>query len=236
MTRFRRGSTQLQKCLLGIILSTMLCMGRALGATERDYSGALSALPETALSFAELYKENRRLAIGDYITFDLFAHAFTRLWHESIHVYEQDIVEPLLGRLIEQLRTALAEQPESAATQANRDFADLLHSLLNQQPVTLSATADAELQLLQAAAGPAPSPLFGYVIDYTQFTPRAAYAESTGRARFFRTYRYAATVLFPLRPSAALGLTPEHAKQLSEQLRQLAQLVHTDTALASTHW
>lgn len=233
MTRFRKRSIQLHKHLLSTALAAVLCMGATLRAAEHDYSGTLSTLPKTSLSFAEVYQENKRLAIGDYITFDLFAHAFTRLWHESIHAYEQEIIEPLLRRLIEQWRTILAKQPESAVTQANRDFADLLHSLLNQEPsITLSATASAELKLVEAAAGPIPSPLFGYTIDYTQFTPRAAYAESAERARFFRTYRYAATVLFPLRPSAALGLRPEQAQQLSEQLKQLAQLAQTDTMLA----
>ncbi len=188
------------------------------------YSGVLGSAPETTLSFSALYEENRELAIGDLITVDLLAHAIARLWHDTLPVYETETVAPRLNAAAAALLKALAGEPDAPATVANRDVLQLIQALLAEQPDGLSERSKAEYQLVQAAAGEAPSPLFGYRMDYSQFLPRAAYAESEARQRFFRAYRYAATALFPLAPSAALGLDAATGDRLLEQLAQLARL------------
>ncbi|MDG4583862.1 MAG: DUF3160 domain-containing protein [Candidatus Competibacter sp.] len=190
------------------------------------FSGVLGAAPETALSFSALYEENRELAIGDLITVDLLAHAVTRLWQDTLPVYETETVAPRLNAAAAALPKALADEADTPATAANRDFLQLLQALLAGKPDGLSERANAEYQLVQGAAGEASSPLFGYRMDYSQFLPRAAYAESEDRQRFFRAYRYAATALFPLVPSAALGLDAATGQRLLEQLAQLARLTH----------
>ncbi len=188
------------------------------------FSGVLGAAPETTLSFSALYEENRELAIGDLITVDLLAHAVTRLWQDTLPVHETETIAPRLNAAAAALLKALASEPDTPATAANRDFLQLLQALLVDKPDGLSERAKAEYQLVQGAAGEASSPLFGYRMDYSQFLPRAAYAESEDRQRFFRAYRYAATALFPLVPSAALGLDPATGQRLLEQLAQLARL------------
>ncbi|MDG4595469.1 MAG: DUF3160 domain-containing protein [Candidatus Contendobacter sp.] len=190
------------------------------------FSGVLGAAPETTLSFSALYEENRELAIGDLITVDLLAHAVTRLWQDTLPVHETETIAPRLNATAAALLKALASEPDTPATAANRDFLQLLQALLANKPDGLSERAKAEYQLIQGAAGEAPSPLFGYRMDYSQFLPRAAYAESEDRQRFFRAYRYAATALFPLVPSAALGLDAATGQRLLEQLAQLARLTH----------
>lgn len=189
-------------------------------------SGVLGAAPETTLSFSALYEENRDLAIGDFITVDLLAHAVTRLWHDTLPAYETTTVAPRLNAAAAELLKALAGEPDSPATAANRDFLQLVQALLRGQPDGLSERAAAEYRLVQAAQGEASSPLFGYRMDYSQFLPRAAYAESKERQQFFRAYRYAATALFPLVPSAALGLDAATGQRLLAQLAQLARLAH----------
>ncbi len=188
------------------------------------FSGVLGAAPETTLTFSALYEENRELAIGDLITVDLLAHAVTRLWQDTLPVYEAETVAPRLNAAAAALLKALAGEPDTPATAANRDFLQLLQALLADQPDGLSERAKAEYRLVRDAAGEAPSPLFGYRMDYSQFLPRAAYAESEARQRFFRAYRYTATALFPLVPSAALGLDAATGQRLLEQLAQLARL------------
>lgn len=187
-------------------------------------SGVLGAAPETALTFSALYEENRDLAIGDFITVDLLAHAVTRLWHDTLPVYEMEVVIPRLKAATAELLKALASEPDSPATAANRDFLQLVHALLAGKPDGLSERAATEYQLVQAAQGEASSPLFGYRMDYSQFLPRAAYAETQERQQFFRAYRYAATALFPLVPSAALELDAATGQRLLAQLAQLARL------------
>jgi hypothetical protein len=207
-----------------LLTAPLLAHGSDVPPDFNRYSGVLGSAPETTLSFSALYAENRELAIGDLITVDLLAHAVTRLWHDTLPVYETETVAPRLNAAAAALLKALADEPDSPATLANRDFLQLIQALLAEQPDGLSERAKAEYQLVQAAAGEAPSPLFGYRMDYSQFLPRAAYAESEARQRFFRAYRYAATALFPLAPSAALRLDAATGTRLLEQVAQLARL------------
>ena len=55
-----------------------------------------------------------------------------------------------------------------------------------------------ELKLIRAAAGPAPSPLFGYDIDYSQFQPRGFYAETELLQRYFCAMTWFGTCVFRL--------------------------------------
>lgn len=207
--------------LLGM---TLLARGGETLPDFNRFSGVLGSAPETALSFSALYEENRELAIGDLITVDLLAHAVTRLWQDTLPVYEAETVAPRLNTASAELLKALTSEPDTPATAANRDFLQLLQALLAGQSDGLSERANVEYRLVQSAAGEASSPLFGYRMDYSQFLPRGAYAESESRQRFFRAYRYAATALFPLVPSTALGLDPTTGQRLLEQLAQLARL------------
>ena len=223
---------QLRHTLIAATLTLTLAMHpTASQAASVNLSGVLSDLSETQLSFPELYAENRQLDIGDFITFDLAAHAFSRLWHSSIQAYEDDIIQPHLTTVIEQLQAALAEQADDPVTQANRDIAQLLAALLSDNTEDLSALARQEHALIIAASGQQLSPLMGYNIDYSQFQARGTYAESEQRSRFFRAYRYAASVFFPFRPSAALGVGPDQGQKLTQQLVQLAQIAQAKPAL-----
>lgn len=223
-------------CGLALLLAAPLLARGAEAPLDFAPSGALGTAPETALSFSALYEENRDLKIGDFVTVDLLAHAVTRLWHDTLHGYEEQVVAPRLGAAVDRLLAALATEPDAPATRANRDFLQLLAALLAERPAGLSESAAAEYRLVLAAEGETASPLFGYRLDYSQFAPRGAYAASEARRRFFRAYRYAATALFPLAPSAALGLDPATGRRLLDQLRQLARLgaqPEPDQALAA---
>lgn len=41
-----------------------------------------------------LYEENRNLGIGDFITFEVVAHAFARLWHETLRATKKKLRAP----------------------------------------------------------------------------------------------------------------------------------------------
>ena len=100
----------------------------------------------------------------------------------------------------------------------------LLLALLSGSGDGLSDQAQSEYDLVLSAAGPTQSPLFGYTLDYGQLQVRAGYADLPRRSRFFQAWRYAATALFPLFPSAALGLQQDAGPRLQARLRQLAGL------------
>ena len=94
--------------LLGM---TLLARGGETLPDFNRFSGVLGSAPETALSFSALYEENRELAIGDLVTVDLLAHAVTRLWQDTLPVYETETVAP-------RLNTAAAELLMPAPSQA----------------------------------------------------------------------------------------------------------------------
>ncbi len=224
-TRYQTRPRRLTRALLALLLAAPLLAHSDDQALDFNrYSGTVGPGAETSLSFTGLYEENRDLAIGDLITVDLLAHAMARLWQNTLPVYETETVAPRLSAVVTELHKALAQEPETPATLANRDFLEVVQALLTDKTDGLSERARAEYQLAQNAAGESASPLFGYRMDYSQFKPRGAYTESESRQRFFRAYRYAATALFPFVPSAALGLDAATGQRLLEQLAQWARL------------
>ena len=55
------------------------------------------------------------------------------------------------------------------------------------------------------------SPIWGVQVDYSQFAPRGRYTENDFLKRYFKTLRYASTVLFAFNPSAATGVDEKRA-------------------------
>jgi len=163
----------LAACLRSLCLATALAVvplghGAPSAADMPDTrpSGVLGASPETALSFTELYVENRELGIGDFITFDLAAHAFTRLWRDTLRVWEEATLQPRLQAAVAALTGALAQQADTPIREANQDYLKLLQALLSGAETGLSERAAAEYALVLAAGEAVPSPLFGYRMDY----------------------------------------------------------------------
>jgi RNA polymerase sigma factor (sigma-70 family) len=71
--------------------------------------------------------------------------------------------------------------------------------LLGQQVTSqLPDRVTAEIRLIQEAAGVAPSPLFGYEMDYSQFKPRGFYTETPVLQQYFRAMSWYGLVAFRL--------------------------------------
>ena len=114
------------QCVGGVLLQVLLLGAPGAQATMPDLdqlSGVRGTVPASTLSFDQLYQQNLRLGIGDYITFDLLAHSFVRLWRDSLQHYESERLEPGLREVIELGLQALQEQDvEAPETVANRDY------------------------------------------------------------------------------------------------------------------
>ena len=65
-------------------------------------------------------------------------------------------------------------------------------------PSEIIPLVDSEMQLFNAAGGTYLSPLFGYEIDYSLFTPRGHYTRSEELEKYFRGMSWYGTVPFPL--------------------------------------
>ena len=59
--------------------------------------------------------------------------------------------------------------------------------------------AEQEARMIRAAAGPSPSPVFGYPIDYSQFKPRGFYTETAVLRRHFKVMNWYGSAAFRLK-------------------------------------
>ena len=177
---------------------------------------------QTAPGFFALYQQNRQQGVGNYLTEDFWLLAYSLTRQATLSTLEQQRLMPALQTVVDKLAAALPKD-NAAPTQANRDFLALLQQLGGTATIPLSTVAQQELDLIKAAAGIAPSPLWQSPLDYSQFKPRGRYSRSEQEQRYFRLSRYASSVLFPLQASAAIGVSPALADRLLLQARQLTQ-------------
>jgi hypothetical protein len=184
----------------------------------------------------EVYENNRIQAIPNYITVDLILLAYSLIRDDTLTQTEQNRLLPLLQILIQGLREKNTE--DDAIGKANQDFLAVLDALLQgaDQPLRPAdpERAGAELKLVLEAKEPAPSPLWGMKIDYSQFQPRGHYTRSAPLERYFRVQRYAGTVLFAVKESQATGLSRELADRQTGQALRLAQSLQ-EPALKSVY-
>ncbi|MEO5344273.1 MAG: DUF3160 domain-containing protein [Gammaproteobacteria bacterium SHHR-1] len=186
----------------------------------------------------DLYEKNRREQVPNYITEDLLVLSYGLLEAQATQNLEEEQIMPRMQAMIQKLDQALKvalnqNQPEGQdeVSQANRDYLAVLMALGSDKTFPLSQRAQAEHQLIQQAKGISRSPLWGYNLDYSQFKPRGRYTQSPQLQAYFRSLRYANTVLFAVTTSRATGVTAEMAQRMAAQAAQLQQLFQTDAEL-----
>lgn len=195
----------------------------------------IAILREPPQSLFEIYEDNRQQGRPNFITEDLLLLTYALIQQQAWAQTEREQVQPRLHALLDGLSAAVADDADAPGL-ANREFLALLQALLADRAEGLAgARAQAEWRLVQAAAGIAPSPLFGASIDYSQFRPRGRYAESPQLAAWFRTVRYAQAALFGVQPSRATGLDAPTAARLAAQAARLAQRLGQDERLAALY-
>ncbi|MBU0498786.1 MAG: DUF3160 domain-containing protein [Gammaproteobacteria bacterium] len=197
-------------------------------------SGAVSASPSDPFTggLFDLYEKNRREDVPNYITEDFLLLAYTLVERQATVDLEDREIAPRFGRLIDRLAAAVAAVPgEAPETLANRGYLALLQALLSGDAAKLAGAAAEERELVEKAAGLSGSPLWGYPIDYSQFSPRGRYAETLELQRYFRALRYANTALFAITATKATGVTEEGARRMALQARQLVGLMDGEPAL-----
>lgn len=199
-----------------------------------------------------VYQNNRDQGIPNYITRDLLLLAYSMIRDRTITAVEQDTTLPLLKTLIQALAAkvtnnktkantdvAVGADADTAANLANRDYLAILTALVNARTTVAAAgvpkRAQAELDLVLAAATLTNSPLWLNKIDYTAFKPRGHYAGQPELEALFRTLTYAGAVLFPVLASKATGVTTEIADRMAAQAFNLATWLSTDKLLVASY-
>ena len=165
-----------------------------------------------------VYEENRYSYIPSFITTDSAVHTFHLMFDYVLKDLEQSKLYGVLGELTGAMLTAAQAQAaqlkggafENAALR-NVAFFSVAKQLLDpkaQAPAEVKDLVAAELKLIEAHAGPAPSPVInlgakykdpqleGYQADYSQFVPRSHYTQTEQLQRFFKAMMWYGQMTF----------------------------------------
>ena len=169
-------------------------------ASPRDY-------PE----FHNLYKETLDANLPIFITSDALLHTYHLIFDQLLRSLEEQVFLPHLRRLNQMLLEETSQQYEQLKGTTWEEAARRVYAYIAvgsrladpefQVPDPIKDLAEAELALIEAAAGPSPSPIFPllkYGEDYSQYIPRGHYTESDLLEAYFRSMTWYGRMTFRL--------------------------------------
>jgi hypothetical protein len=168
------------------------------------------------------YAANRDQGIGNYVTHDSILLGQELCLEEGTAQAEESLFAPQVEAIIQALLAAAGKTADSPVTVANRQFLQVLSALSTGKAPTDAGPVKDEVDKVLAGQGMSASGILPETIDYTQFRVRGYYTRSPELGRYFQTVRYAGTVLFAVKESAATGIDAKQADLLTEQAMQLA--------------
>ena len=220
---------------IGAILTGFLLLTLLPGREAQSSAQAGEGEPR---GMFQLYEDNRKAGIPNYITEDFILLAQSLVINQAVTEIEAQVLRPDLQALVEGLISNIKAQtngPDKIA-QANLNFLSVVKALLNGRDQAPSAPdpglVQEEIKKVLAAKGLAVSKIALQKIDYSQFRVRGKYTKSQDLGRYFRAVRYAGTVLFPVKESKATGINGQTADRLTLQALALSRLLIRDPGLS----
>lgn len=193
---------QMGNVLVPLVLSEQQLERLAAGVvvSPRDYS-----------EFHPLYQESVRGNLPVFVTSDALLHAYHLIFDQLLSTLEEEVfldqLRDLNQALLDQAQAQVGQLTGTAwEAAALRLYAYLAvgSRLVDPQfeiPAAVSDLAQAELALIEAAAGPAPSPIFThlkYGEDYSQYVPRGHYTKSAALKAYFKAMMWYGRMTFRL--------------------------------------
>jgi len=144
------------------------------------------------------YKELKSMDIPIFITSDSLLHLYHIQFDESLKEIEEEELYNLICEITEELfekssmTYANTEGDLKEAVRRNVAFFAVGLRLLEGENMThpipeyVAEEVEAELDLIEAHSGFAPSPIFTYKEDYSQYVPRGHYTQSEDLKRYFK--------------------------------------------------
>ena len=168
--------------------------------------------PGADKEFFGLYEQARYSNEPIFVTSDSLLHVYHLLFDKVLRTTEVDYLIPLLRGLNQSLLAqtdaqyqALKGTPWEEAALRTTAFVGVASRLLDpdaQVPAFAADLVNAELALVDAAAGIQPSPLFPgleFGEDYTQYIPRGHYTRSDELKAYFRSMMWYGRMTFRLK-------------------------------------
>lgn len=154
----------------------------------------------------DMYNQCREAGIPQFITTDAILHGFHLLFDHILLTCETKNFLTKLDTLLlatasqtEQQAQAATEKSVQKALALNSQYLEvalrLLHgdTRMTQPPDPVN---DEIALIMEAQAQLAPSPIFGYPEDYTQYKPRGHYTKTTELERYFRAMMWLGRMTF----------------------------------------
>ncbi|WP_341878018.1 DUF3160 domain-containing protein [Defluviitalea saccharophila] len=172
----------------------------------------LNPNPEKAyyyMKMYDIYEENEYKSIPNFITVDVALHIYHKFYDELLKGLEKEELYQVLQQLTQDmLQKTLAVYSETE-NQTLKDYLgdvvvyfSVANKLINDSygnvPEELSSIAKKEMNEIENATGYAKSPLFGFDINYEQFTVRGHYTGDEILQRYFKTMMWYGLIGYPL--------------------------------------
>jgi hypothetical protein len=181
---------------------------------------------ETSWKFWQVYETARYQGLPVFVTTDSILNAYHGLFDtilqrmEETSLYDQAVVmtEALYSSASDQWSTATDPTSKEEA-RLNMAFFAVAGSLLTDAtvvPDVIAGEVETELALIEAAGGPADSPVLGYTEDYSQYIPRGHYTRSEQLKRYFKAMMWYGHTAFYINPRDP-DITDEEALSLTRR-------------------
>lgn len=186
---------------------------------EKLASNRFVVAPGDSEQLFYIYEDNAYKEIPNFVTTDSVLQTYHIFYDYTLRITECETLLPnalkltanMLGLMQKEYAVISDPQVKAEAKTALGYFAVAQlafgEALPTDFPQDVKGLAEQELERINAAAGVEESPLLGYIIDYSLFTPRGHYTRSEDLTRYFKGMSWYGIAPFPLYESD--GKTPD---------------------------
>jgi len=181
------------------------------------------AQPSQFKQVYDIYNYCQENRIPIFVTTDSMLHVYHILFDYTLRILEtrrfahdlESLNAAMLDRAIDQYESATDTRAKISAKKNVAYFA-VASVLLNpdiQIPPDVRDMVEAELELMEAHAGKARSPIFEYDEDYSQYVPRGHYTRNDTLKRYFTSMMWYGRMAFRLKPREGMEKAKEETLQ-----------------------
>ncbi|MFA4987392.1 MAG: DUF3160 domain-containing protein [Candidatus Brocadiia bacterium] len=148
----------------------------------------------------DFYRQAAQLGASTLITTDSMLHVHHALFDDVLAQIEVPTFARCLASSLNTLRANFAasddKTPEGSSSLLAYRYLSVALALLSIDTTSADPVVQAELDLIRQHAGFAPSPIFSYKEDYSQYVPRGHYTRTEGLSCYFRTMMWLGRLTF----------------------------------------
>ena len=153
--------------------------------------------------YHQIFSPYVQVPLPPFVTMDSLHRTFHVILEEQVKIMETALaaeVAKISSDMVKNIRAYPAAARLDASSAQAGSLAETYFTvgalLLDAKVEDADPRAAAEIRLIQAAAGRAQSPLFGYEVDYSQFKPRGFYNDSITLQQYYRAMTWYGDMAF----------------------------------------